>query len=95
LLAAHATVVLTVMEVRLMSKESRLEALEGSGLVHPRPGEVTAELFCSGNGFFLAADKVQVKYEMLRAVARRRYPNDPVGSEATDRDPGRCHHPCR
>jgi transposase len=30
---------------------------------------VTAELFCSGNGFFLAADKAQVKYEMLRAVA--------------------------
>jgi transposase len=57
------------MEVRLMSKESRLEALEGRGLVHPRLGEVTAELFCSGSGFFLAADKVQVKYEMLRAVA--------------------------
>jgi transposase len=56
------------MEVRLMSKESRLAALEGSGLVHPRPGEVTAEPFCSGNAFFLAADKVQVKYEMLRAV---------------------------
>ncbi len=37
--------------------------------MHPRLGEVTAELFCSGNGFFLAADKVQVKYEMLRAVA--------------------------
>jgi transposase len=29
---------------------------------------VTAELFCSADPFFLAADKVQVKYEMLRAV---------------------------
>ena len=52
-----------------MSRESRLEVLEASGLAHPRPGQVTAELFCSGNGFFLAADKAQVKYEVLRAVA--------------------------
>jgi len=56
------------MEVRLMSRESRLELL-GGGLVHPRSGQVTAELFRSGDGFFLAADKAQVKYEMLRAVA--------------------------
>jgi transposase len=69
--AGPVTVVLTelsVLEVRLMSRESRLEALERAGLVHPRPGEVTAELFCSGRDFFLAADKVQVKYEMLRAA---------------------------
>ena len=52
-----------------MSRESRLETLELSGLAHPCPDQVTAELFCSGNGFFLAADKAQVKYEMLRAVA--------------------------
>jgi len=56
-------------EVRLMSPGSRLAALEGAGLVHPRPEAVTAEVFCSGESFFLAADKVQVKYEMLRAVA--------------------------
>ena len=52
-----------------MSQKSRLEALELAGLVHPRAGDVTAELFCSGDAFFLAADKVQVKYEMLRSVA--------------------------
>jgi transposase len=57
------------MEVRLVSQKSRLEALERAGLVHPRAGDVTAGLFCSSDGFFLAADKVQVKYEMLRAVA--------------------------
>ena len=51
-----------------MSVKSRIEALERAGLVHPRPDAVTAELFCSANPFFLAADKVQVKYEMLRAV---------------------------
>ena len=52
-----------------MSLESRTETLERSGLVHPRPEEVTAELFRSDGGFFFALDKVQVKYEMLRAVA--------------------------
>jgi len=35
--------------------------------VHPNPAAVRAPLFGSGMGFFLAADKVQVKYEMLRA----------------------------
>ena len=49
-----------------MSEAGRLAALERAGLVHPRPEAVTAPLFSSG-GFFLAADKVQVKYEMLRA----------------------------
>jgi transposase len=51
-----------------MSVEARIETLERAGLVHPRADAVTAELFCSNNPFFLAADKVQVKYEMLRAV---------------------------
>ena len=41
-------------------------ALEQAGLVHPRAEAVTAALFSSA-GFFLPADKVQVKYEMLRA----------------------------
>ncbi len=52
-----------------MSLETRRAALEAAGLVHPRPEAVTAELFCSGDPFFFSADKVQVKYEMLRAVA--------------------------
>jgi transposase len=51
-----------------MSAESRRAALEAAGLVHPRPDAVTAESFRSGQQFFLAEDKVQVKYEMLRAV---------------------------
>ena len=49
-----------------MTQASRLAALERAGLVHPRAEAVTAPLFSCG-GFFLAADKVQVKYEMLRA----------------------------
>src|SRR3954447_2038473 len=53
-------------EVRRVSQASRLRALEAEGLLHPRADAVTAALFAHG-GFFLAADKVQVKYEMLRA----------------------------
>ena len=55
-----------VAEVVTVSEADRLAALERAGLVHPRAEAVTAPLFSSG-GFFLAADKVQVKYEMLRA----------------------------
>lgn len=39
------------------------------GLLHPDPAAVTAPQFAGSEGFFLAADKVQVKYEMLRAHA--------------------------
>ena len=49
-----------------MSEASRIRALTEAGLVHPHAEAVTAPLF-AGGGFFLAADKVQVKYEMLRA----------------------------
>jgi transposase len=49
-----------------MTEASRRRALTESGLVHPHPQAVTAPLF-AGGGFFLAVDKVQVKYEMLRA----------------------------
>jgi hypothetical protein len=49
-----------------VSQASRLRALEAEGLLHPRADAVRAVLFAHG-GFFLAADKVQVKYEMLRA----------------------------
>jgi phage tail tape-measure protein len=55
-----------VAEVVAVSEASRLAALAQAGLVHPRAEAVTAPLFSSG-GFFLSADKVQVKYEMLRA----------------------------
>lgn len=49
------------------SNTNRRQALQAAGLTHPRPGAVTAGLFCSGEPFFFAVDKVQVKYEMLRA----------------------------
>src|SRR5436190_10955288 len=54
-------------EVRRVSETSRMRALGESGLLHPNPDAVYAPLFTTGAGFFLAADKVQVKYEMLRA----------------------------
>jgi transposase len=50
-----------------MSRHARLGALEAQGLVHPRADAVTAALFVAGDPFFLSADKLQVKYEMLRA----------------------------
>ena len=46
---------------------TRLRALTEAGLLHPNPDAVLAPLFTGGSGFFLASDKVQVKYEMLRA----------------------------
>lgn len=58
---------LSVREVRPVSERSRRQALHGAGLVHPREDAVTAVLFNGSRSFFLAADKVQVKYEMLRA----------------------------
>ena len=50
-----------------MSDATRLRALTEAGLVHPNPDGVVAPLFTGGSGFFLPSDKVQVKYEMLRA----------------------------
>jgi transposase len=51
----------------MMSHQSRQASLEVAGLAHPRPEAVTAAVFRGGNPFFFAVDKVQVKYEMLRA----------------------------
>lgn len=54
----------------LTEEESgRRQALAVAGLLHPDPATVSAPLFAGPGGFFLAADKVQVKYEMLRAHA--------------------------
>ncbi|MGH2690528.1 MAG: helix-turn-helix domain-containing protein [Actinomycetota bacterium] len=50
-----------------MASAARRAALEAAGLVHPNPQAVTAALFDGHLPFFLAQDKVQVKYEMLRA----------------------------
>jgi transposase len=50
-----------------MSEATRLRSLNEAGLLHSSPGSVVAPLFTTGAGFFLAEDKVQVKYEMLRA----------------------------
>jgi transposase len=50
-----------------VSDTTRLRALAEAGLLHPNPDAVVAPLFTGGSGFFLPTDKVQVKYEMLRA----------------------------
>ena len=52
-----------------MAEGSRRQALLEAGLVHPSPELVTAVAFVEHPEFFAAIDKVQVKYEMLRAHA--------------------------
>ena len=50
-----------------MAERARQRALERAGLLHPAPEAVTAPVFREQPEFFAAFDKVQVKYEMLRA----------------------------
>src|SRR4029079_1038664 len=55
------------LEVGPVSDTTRLRALTEAGLLHPNPDGVYAPLFTDGSGFFLASDKVQVKYGIWRA----------------------------
>ncbi len=50
-----------------MAESARYRALEQAGLLHPAAEAVLAEPFRSHPPFFAPFDKVQVKYEMLRA----------------------------
>lgn len=50
-----------------MGQLERRRSLEANGMLNPRPEAVTAALFASEEPFFFAADKLQVKYEMLRS----------------------------
>jgi transposase len=50
-----------------MAESARYRALEQAGLLHPAPDAVGAEAFTAHPEFFASFDKVQVKYEMLRA----------------------------
>ena len=52
-----------------MSEADRVRALTDASLLHPSPEAVTSALFTASGDFFLPVDKVQVKYEMLRAHA--------------------------
>lgn len=46
----------------------KMEALRIMGCLNSRPENITSELFHTGGKFFDPRDKLQVKYEMLRAV---------------------------
>ncbi len=50
-----------------MAASGRYRALEQAGLLHPSPDAVIGEPFRAHPEFFAPFDKVQVKYEMLRA----------------------------
>jgi len=56
-----------VREGVLPTHDHRRRSITAAGLLHPHPDAVRAALFLSRNPFFFALDKVQVKYEMLRA----------------------------
>jgi transposase len=50
-----------------MAASGRYRALGQAGLLHPAPDAVVGEPFRTHPEFFASFDKVQVKYEMLRA----------------------------
>lgn len=50
-----------------MAESARRGALERAGLLHPHPEAVQAALFVERPEFFAPFERVQVKYEMLRA----------------------------
>ena len=64
----------TLREVLQLTQEQRRRNLTAARLLHPNPDAVRAQLFLSDNPFFLVFDKVQVKYEMLRAHLLDRVP---------------------
>ena len=51
----------------MVAESARRRALAEAGLLHPAPDAVRAGPFLVHPEFFVAFDKVQVKYEMLRA----------------------------
>lgn len=53
--------------------ESKTQILRRRGALHPAPAKVTDELFLT-NEFFDPRDLVQVKYEMVRRVAKDDWP---------------------
>lgn len=49
------------------NKDKKEEFLEAAGVLNPNPQQVKDQKFSLPHGFFDPRDKVQVKYEMLRA----------------------------
>jgi transposase len=59
-----------LLESGAMSIPAKRRALERHGSLNPTPEAVTAEPFRTHPEFFDAHDKLQVRYEMLRAPAK-------------------------
>lgn len=57
--------------------DPKVEELRKRGALHPRPTQVTDDLFAAGE-FFDSRDAIQVKYEMLRRVRVDGHPIAPV-----------------
>lgn len=54
-----------------MANAEKRRALQAQGALYPTPDKVQAEVFQNHPEFFDAEDKLQVRYELLRAAARR------------------------
>lgn len=63
-----------------LKPDLKRQALRAHGALHPRPHQVTDEMF-SDNEFFDPDDLVQVKYEMLRRV---RVDGQPISQAAAN-----------
>ena len=66
-IAFPVTLAINVKEGVALTHAHRRRSLTTTGLLHPHPEAVRAALFLSHHPFFFPLDKVQVKYEMLRA----------------------------
>ncbi len=53
-----------------MAEARKLEALAAQGTLHPTPERITAEVFQTHPDFFDRDDKLQVRYELIRAAGQ-------------------------
>jgi len=64
------TTYVDVIRVERMASPEKRQALKAQGALNGAPETVTATLFVERPGFFDAEDRLQVRYEMLRAPAQ-------------------------
>ena len=64
------TYLVTVTRVGGVASQEKRQALRAQGALNAAPEKVAAALFVDHPGFFDAEDRLQVRYEMLRAPAQ-------------------------
>lgn len=66
----YVTSYMSVVRMVLVASTEKRQALRAQGALNATPEAVTAALFVDQPGFFDAEDRLQVRYEMLRAPAQ-------------------------